>query len=145
MVVDGAGVEGDHVVVLKLKPSQKLSEIVAGQHCQHNFTKAVVIVNSTESLALESAYLEGYVGSKYPLLIVSCSDGQKILSLMEKERGKGHLMCDIQAESGVDRLSLPPLRQPQDVTRAKTASSGSRYFVKFIFDCVCSLAFILED
>lgn len=123
MVLDDEEVQGDHVVVHELEPSQKLADVVAGRH---NFTKALVIVNSTESLALESSYLDGYTGINYPVLIVSWSNGQEILSLVEQE---GHLMCDIKADSAVD--ALPHHQQPLGHTlvmteppRAKTAAAG---------------------
>ena len=105
-MVDDEGVQGDHVAVHRLEPSQKLTEVVAG-HRQNKLTKAVIVVNTTDGLILEPAYLEGYEGSNYPVLIVSQSDGREILSLMEHK--EEDVLCDIEAESAVDAV---PHRQP---------------------------------
>ncbi|CAI8008749.1 hypothetical protein GBAR_LOCUS5961, partial [Geodia barretti] len=86
LVVDDEGVQGDHVAVHRLEP-------VSETH--------------RDGLILEPAYLEGYEGSNYPVLIVSQSDGREILSLMEHK--EEDVLCDIEAESAVDAV---PHRQP---------------------------------
>ena len=99
LILDDKGVQADHVVVHRLKPSQKLAEVVA-EHRQHNLTKAVVIVNTEDSLILGSEYLEEYKGSNYPVLIVSNSNGQQIFKLLDEEEEDVH--CNVMAESRVD-------------------------------------------
>ena len=106
LVVDDEGVQGDHVAVHRLEPTQKLTEVVA-RHRQNKLTKAVIVVNTTDGMILEPAFLEGFEGSNYPMLIVSQSDGREILSLVEQE--EEDVLCDIEAESAVDAV---PHRQP---------------------------------
>ena len=114
LVVDDDGVQADHVAVHRLEPSQKLVEVVAGYR-QRQLTKAVVVVNTSDSLILEPVYLEGYEGSNYPVLIVSKSDGREILHLVEHE--EEDVLCDIEAESAVDAVPHPrPPGHPSAVT-----------------------------
>ena len=118
LVVDDDGVQADHVAVHRLEPSQKLAEVVAGYR-QRQLTKAVVVVNTSDSLILEPVYLEGYEGSNYPVLIVSNTDGREILHLVEEVED---VLCDIEAESAVDALPHPhPPGHPSAVTEQPRA------------------------
>ena len=94
-------IEGDHVLVHKLEPSQKLSEVVAGYR-KHKYTKAVVVVNTASSLMLEPAYLEGFEGGTFPVLVVSQADGRELVDIIEEEED---VLCDIEVESAVDAPS----------------------------------------
>ena len=116
LVAEEEDVCGDNVVVHRLASSQKLDEVVAG-HSHRQLTKALVIVNTTESLKLESACTDGYEGSNYPVIIVSCSDGKEILSLMENEDRT--VVCDIETMSTLPDLHQTP--DPSQVAEKPTA------------------------
>ena len=92
-------VKGSHVRVHELLSTEKLSEIVAGYR-KDKYTKAVVIVNTADSLMLEPAHLEGLESNSYPLLVVSQSDGQHLKRILGEQN---EVLCDINVESTVDR------------------------------------------
>ena len=119
LVVDDEGVQGDHVAVHRLEPSQKLIEVVAG-HRQNKLTKAVIVVNTTDGMILGPAFLEGYEGSNYPVLIVSQSDGREMLSFVEQE--EEDVLCDIEAESAVDAV---PHRQGHSAVITQQPRAGA--------------------
>ena len=98
VVMDRDEVEGDHVRVHELQSTEKLAEIVAGYR-KDKYTKAVIIVNITDSLMLESAHLEGLESSSFPLLVVNQSDGQELISILDQ---LDEVLCDINVETAVD-------------------------------------------
>lgn len=100
-------VQGDHVRVQELQPSEKLAEILSDYH-KNKYIKAVVIVNTTNSLILPAA-LEGLKSSSFPLLIVSKSDGHELLGILEDP---DEVLCNIDVESTVDH----PAQQLQTET-----------------------------
>ena len=92
-------VQGDHIIAHKLEPGQKLAELLT-QYRRCKYTKAVVVVNTVQSLMLEPAYLEGLESSNFPVLIVSQNDGQELLGILDRE--DEDVLCDIDVESAVD-------------------------------------------
>ena len=92
-------VKGHHVRVHELLLTEKLSEIVAGYR-KDKCTKAVVIVNISDSLILEPPHLEGLESNSFPLLVVSQSDGQQLKRILSEQN---NVLCDINVESTVDR------------------------------------------
>ena len=123
LVVEDEGVQGDHVAVHKLEQSQKLVDVVT-RHRQNKHAKAVIVLNTSDSLILESAYLERYDGGNYPVLIVSNSDGREILSLVDEENED--ILCDIEAESAVDAVlhRQPSQGNPAVVTQQPRAGGA---------------------
>lgn len=104
-------VQGDHVRVHRLEASEKLSEIVA-QYRGCKQTKAIVVVNTTDSRAVDPAHLEGLEASKFPVLIVTQTDGREIMDILERE--DDGVVCDIDVESAVDA----PTHHQQQLTQA---------------------------
>ena len=102
VLVNDNEVQGDHVLVHKLEPAQKLSEVIANYRT-HKYTKAVVVVNTVTSHMLEPVYLEGFEGGNFPVLIVSSTDGRELLDIIEHEEEA--VLCDIEVESAVDAPS----------------------------------------
>ena len=100
LVVNVGEIQGDHVVAHKLEPTQNVAQLVA-QYRQNKHTKAVVVVNTSNSLILEQDYLEGFDGGNYPVIIVNKSDGREMLELLEAH-DEEDVFCDIEAESPVD-------------------------------------------
>ena len=102
VLVNDNEVQGDHVLVHRLEPLQKLSEVIANYRT-HKYTKAVVVVNTATNLMLEPVYLEGFEGGNFPVLIISSTDGRELLDIIEHE--EEDVLCDIEVESAVDAPS----------------------------------------
>lgn len=121
-------VEGDHVRVHELQPTEKLAESVAGYR-KNKSTKAVVILNTADGLMLDPAHVEGLESSNFPLVVVSQSDGQELKGILDQQ---DDVLCDINVESTVDHPTQPQTEQgiaggvtaPQD---NKTSSMSCVY------------------
>ena len=112
LVTDHDEVEGDHVRVHVLQSTEKLAGMVA-YYRKDKCTKAVVIVNIADSLILEPAHLEGLESSNFPLLVVSQSDGEELISMFNQP---DEILCDINVESAVDH--------PQAMTEQSNAGGA---------------------
>ena len=99
-------VEGDHVIVHKLQPEDRLAEKVSDY--RSTFVKAVVVVNTADSYELDPSHIEGMDESNFPVLVLSASDGHDLLNCLEHFEDRD-VLCDIEVESTVDvQSSLPP-------------------------------------
>ena len=111
-------VQGDHVIAHKLEPTEKLAEIVANYR-RNKCSKAVVVMNTSDSLLLEQVHLEGLGSSNFPLLVVSHSDGRELQGILDQDED---VLCDIDVESTVDQ----PTHQLQPEKELnKAGSKGS--------------------
>ena len=113
-------VKADHVTAHKLEPTDKLAEVVANYR-KDKCTKAVVIVNTVDSLLLEPTYLEGLESSNFPVLIVTHPDGQEMLEILDRE---DDVLCDVEVESTVDKPThhtLAVTEQPRAGGKGGTA------------------------
>ena len=133
-------VKADHVTAHKLEPTEKLAEVVANYR-KDKCTKAVVIVNTVESLLLEPAHLEGLESSNFPVVIVSQTDGREMLEILDRE---DDLLCDIEVESTVDRPTHHPLavtEQPRATGKGGATSSQdnkSSGTDMYMHTCMCT-------
>ena len=110
-------VQADHVRAHKLESTEKLAGVVAHyRECER--TKAVVVVNTADSLELDPAYLEGLKPDKFPVLIVSQRDGREMMDILEHEDEV--VLCDIEVESAVD-APVHQQHQTQAVTEQPRA------------------------
>ena len=120
-------VEADHVTVHKLEPTDKLAEVVANYR-KDKCTKAVVLVNTVDSLLLEPAHLEGLQRSNFPVLVVTGADGREMLDILLADR-EDDVLCDIDVESTVDKPThqqLAVTEQPRAGDKGGAASQDNK-------------------
>ena len=130
-------VKADHVTAHKLEPTEKLAKVVANYR-KDKCTKAVVVVNTVDSLLLEPTHLEGLESSNFPVLIVTHPDGQEMLDILDRD---DDVLCDIEVESTVDKPTDYPLaviEQPRaggkgSTTSQDNASSGIHVHVHTLY------------
>ena len=122
LVVDEE-VEGDHIVVHQLNHTHKLSEVIH-PYRQHQYTKAVVVLNTNNSLTLEPFHLEGFRGIGFPVLIISQSDGKALLDITNEN---DHIFCDVLTADSMkhQQQQLPPIS-------GSGAGSGGKNIFMFI-------------
>ena len=114
-------VQGDHVIVHKLEPGDKLAEIVS-QYRSNILVKAVVVVNTGDSYMLKLDYLKGIEKSNFPLIVVTANDGQQLLEILDHS---DDVLCDIDIESTVD-ISVPTSQPQSESQRTKKNSAGGQ-------------------
>ena len=118
-------VQGDHVFVHKLDPGDNLAQLVA--EYRSNSAKAVVVVNTAESYTVHPTHLEGLEKSNFPLLVLTLSDGQKLLKALDQPDDV-EVICDIDVESEVDLPTAIPQPKPAPrpvAHKESTAPSGT--------------------
>ena len=126
-------VQGDHVCVHKLELGDNLAQLVAVY--RGNSAKAVVVVNTNGSYTVDPTHLEGLEKSSFPLLVLTLSDGQKLLNSL------GHrddVMCDIDMESDVDHpmTTIHPKSSTKSAAPKKSdALTGKRVIQYCLYTC----------
>jgi hypothetical protein len=121
LVVDEE-VEGDHIVVHQLNHTHKLSEVIH-PYGQHQYTKAVVVLNTNNSLTLEPFHLEGFRGIGFPVLIISQRDGKALLDITNEN---DHIFCDVLTADSMkhQQQQLPP------ISGSGAGSGGFKHMLK---------------
>ena len=119
---------GDHVFVHKLEPGENLAQLVT--EYRGNSAKAVVVVNTAESYTVHPTHLEGLEKSNFPLLILTLSDGQKLLKALDHPND---VMCDIDVESDVDHPTTTTDPKPSTKATLPKKSDAPTGKVKIIF------------
>ena len=86
----------------KLQAGDKLQELVTG--FQETNAKAVVLINTSDNYFLHPSIWTGTEKSSFPVVVLTKSDGVKLLNIVEQH--KGNMLAKISVETVVD----PPVQ-----------------------------------
>ena len=137
-------VQGDHVIVHKLEPGDKLAELVS-QYRSNILVKAVVVVNTGDSYILKPGYLKGIEKSNFPLIVVTANDGQQLLEILDQS---DDVLCDIDVESTVDVLVSTSQPQSESQRTKKNSTGGQdkgKQLVATMPRCTCQVVVIWRE
>ena len=116
LIVLEVEVKNDHVLVLR----QGFSE--AG----NKHTKALVVINNKNSLVLEYDIPKEMT---IPILVIKQLDGKDLLEIL---RGSGKYLCNIKAESTVDRCE-----SEQDVVTHQPQARTNKGVRGYLYSILC--------
>ena len=99
-------VESQHVRCHELQAGDNLSELIAG--FQKACAVAVVLINTSDNYILHPSFLLGMQECHFPVLVLTKSDGIKLLKKVEQ--CKENVLARINVESFVE----PPVEQTKE-------------------------------
>ena len=97
----------------ELQAGDTLQELVTG--FQETNAKAVVLINTSNGYSLNPPILAGTKRSSFPVVVLTKSDGMKLLSIVNQH--KGIMLAKISVETVVDR--------PVQTKKAENGSSSA--------------------
>ena len=97
----------------KLQSGDKLQELITG--FQETNAKAVVLINTSDDYFLHPSIWAGTKKSSFPVLVLTKSDGMKLLNIVEQH--ERNMLAKISVESIVDR--------PVQMKKAENGSSSA--------------------
>ena len=134
-------VQSQHIRWHELQAGDDLPKLIAD--FQNAYAMAVVLINTTDNYSLHPSFLKGTKVSRYPVLVLTKSDGMTLMSKIEQY--EENVFAKISAESFVDLPVRAPVEaQGKGPTHASTdypppkeqGYNSSRHM------CVCVYAYI---
>ena len=100
----------------ELQAGDKLQELITG--FQETNAKAVVLINTSDDYFLHPSILEGTKKSSFPVVVLTKSDGMKLLNIVEQH--KGNMLAKIFVETILD----PPVQMKKPENGSSSAPHG---------------------
>ena len=112
-------IQSQHIRCHTLQPGDKVKDLISS--FRKALAKAVVLINTQDNYTLAPEFTEGVAKSNYPIVILTKSDGNSLVEMLDKYYGQSEVLARLDVEGSAMELQ----QQQQEQGEVEASAEGS--------------------
>ena len=113
-------IQSQHIRCHALQSDDKVKDLIS--LFRKALAKAVVLINTQDNYTLAPEFTEGVAKSNYPIVILTKSDGNSLVEMLDKYYGQTEVLARLDVEGSAMELQQ---QQQQEQGEVETSAEGS--------------------